>query len=200
MINSEHEIFRVKKDNKEIVVGYDVEAQNPRKWDNNLTKMVCFHNTYNLGDEHDFKQSDYSSWDEVKKAIYRKEGGKDKIAVMKPLYMYNHGGITISTEPFNDRWDSGQIGWVYVTKDNIRETYDIKRVTKEYREKAEELLNGEVEMYDKYLKGDIYRFDYLVDGEFKDCETDLYGMNDVAMYVEEMVEDEELFRMVEDKI
>ena len=38
-----------------------------------------------------------------------------------PVYMYDHSGIAISVSnaeyPFNDRWDAGQIGWWYITKE-----------------------------------------------------------------------------------
>lgn len=29
-----------------------------------------------------------------------------------PLYKYEHSGVAYSTEPFNNRWDSGRVGWV----------------------------------------------------------------------------------------
>ena len=34
------------------------DPEDPRSWDN-LSQMICFHRDYNLGDKHDFKQSDY---------------------------------------------------------------------------------------------------------------------------------------------
>ena len=46
----------------------DENPYNPRE-DDNLTKMVCFHNRYDLGDKHNYNKDDYSSWDELKKTI-----------------------------------------------------------------------------------------------------------------------------------
>ncbi len=41
--------------------------------------------------------------------------GLDKHVIL-PLYLYDHGGITMSTGPFSCRWDSGQVGWIYAEK------------------------------------------------------------------------------------
>lgn len=39
----------------------------------------------------------------------------DKYIIL-PLYLYDHGGITMSTGPFSCPWDSGQLGWIYALK------------------------------------------------------------------------------------
>ncbi len=36
--------------------------------------------------------------------------------VILPLYLYDHGGITMRTNPFSCPWDSGQVGWIYAPK------------------------------------------------------------------------------------
>jgi len=36
--------------------------------------------------------------------------------VILPLYLYDHGGITMSTGAFSCPWDSGQVGWIYAPK------------------------------------------------------------------------------------
>ena len=70
----------------------------------------------------------------------------------------DHSGITISTKDFNDKWDSGQIGFILMTRKSVRECYGVKQITAEIKRKAEALLDGEVETYDHYLRGDIYGF------------------------------------------
>jgi hypothetical protein len=42
--------------------------------------------------------------------------------VILPLYLYDHGGITISCSPFSCPWDSGQVGWIYADYDMIKNT------------------------------------------------------------------------------
>ena len=147
-----------------IVVQNDDDAESPRTSYDNLTKMVCFHSKYSLGDEHDYNFDDYSSWNEMKKDIVKRED----TAVILPLFLYDHSGVTISTSPFGCRWDSGQVGFVFLTKADLRKEYDVLYVTKKTREKALSVLNAEVEMYDKYLRGEVYWFqlwkgDELVD-------------------------------------
>ena len=42
--------------------------------------------------------------------------------LMLPLYLYDHSGITMNTTGFSCPWDSGQVGWIYASKeDALRE-------------------------------------------------------------------------------
>lgn len=136
-------------------VFYDDCPINPRGYDN-VTTIICFHGRYNLGDETSYRSEDYDSWAEMKEAIMENE----KPLIIKPLYLYDHSGITISTSPFGCKWDSGQIGWVYVTKERMEEL----GVAEEYIEFA---LNAEVGEYDHYLRGEVYRWEVV---EVKTCE------------------------------
>jgi len=139
--------------NYKIEIIQDCDPESPRTWDN-LGTMVCFHGRYNLGDKHSYSSRDYDSWDEMEKAIIKNED----VAVILPLYLYDHSGITISTTSFDCRWDSGQIGFIFISKKKVREEYSINRITKEWKEKVTKYLEGEVEAYDQYLRGDIYGY------------------------------------------
>ena len=76
--------------------------------------------------------------------------------IIFPLYLLDHSGLTISTSDFCDRWDSGQVGWIYMTpKDVIREFGKINDYT---MAKAKHLLEREVELYDYYLRGEVYGY------------------------------------------
>jgi hypothetical protein len=139
--------------NYKLEVVEDMHPYNPRK-DDNITKLICFHNRYNLGDEHSYKHSNYNNWEELEADIIKQENA----AIIYPLYLYDHSGITISTSPFGDRWDSGQVGFVYVSKQTIYKEYNCKRITKAIRLKAESLLQAEVKTYDKYIMGEAWGF------------------------------------------
>ena len=80
----------------------------------------------------------------------------ERRAVILPLYLYDHSGITMSTSSFSCRWDSGQVGWIYITAEKIIEEYG--QDTPEQREEVKGYLQGEVETYDQYLTGDIWGF------------------------------------------
>ena len=141
---------------KTINIVYDTNPESPREWDN-LGTMVCFHNRYNLGDEHSYRSDDFDSWDELKKQIVSDEGE----CIFLPLYLYNHSGITMRTTSFSCRWDSGQVGLIYISKKKVREEYGVKRITKKLLDRVLGYLIGEVETYDQYLRGDVYGFELL---------------------------------------
>ena len=140
-------------DNYLIRTYYDNSPESPREWDN-LGTMVCFHGRYSLGDKHDYNSDDYNGWDEMEKDIIKREN----VGVILPLYLYDHSGITISTSSFSCPWDSGQIGFIFISKKKMLEEYGGKIVTQKLKEKVTEYLKGEVETYDQYLQGDIYGY------------------------------------------
>ena len=179
-------LYKEVQDNSVVLkVYYDNNAENPREWDN-LSKMVCFHRRYSLGDEHNYREFDYHSWEDLKRAIEK----DNDVAVILPLYMYDHSGITISTTPFSCPWDSGQIGWVYITKEDIRKEYNIKRVTKKYIEKATKILLAEVKIYDDYLRGETYGFVLEKDGEVLDSCWGFYGSDFCTNGMKEQIKKE----------
>lgn len=129
-----------------IKVFQDDSPESPRTWDN-LGTMACFHPRYDLGDDNNYCQGNYDSWDEMEEDIIEKEN----VHTILPLYLYDHSGITISTSPFGCQWDSMKIGFIFVSKD---------KVEKECGEgcNVEEVLKGEVETYDQFIRGDVYGF------------------------------------------
>lgn len=150
----------------------DSFGDSPREWDN-LGTMICFHNRYDLGDENHYRSDDYNSWDEMEKAILKEEG---RGSVILPLYLYDHSGISISVGSFGCKWDSGQIGFIVVSKKDILKEFGGKIVTKKLREKIEKLLIGEVKVYDQYLSGEIYGFQIVdEEGEQLDSCYGFYG-------------------------
>lgn len=70
----------------------------------------------------------------------------DKYLYIYPIYMYDHSGITLSLSPYNDYWDSGQLGYIYGEKKNFPKIDPYK-----YMEK-------EIETLDRYINGDIYYY------------------------------------------
>jgi hypothetical protein len=145
-------IETIKKLNYKLEIFQDEDARSPRE-DDNLGTMVCFHRRYNLGDKHEYNSDNYSSWNEMKKAIQ-----KDKTCVILPLYLYDHSGITISTKPFSCQWDSGQVGWIVVSKEKVRKEYGVKYITYKILDRVKRVLEAEVKTYDQYLTGDVYGY------------------------------------------
>lgn len=136
----------------------DDSGESPRDWDN-LGKMVCFHGRYTLGDKHDIRHEDFAGWDEMERYIIKEL----KAVVILPLYLYDHGGISISTGTFQGRavhadWDSGRVGFVYLDAETIKKEYSVKRISKQLKEKVEKILIAEVKTYDDFIRGDVYGY------------------------------------------
>lgn len=148
----------------------DNEPLNPRtEWDN-ANYMLCWHRRYILGDPHDKlpftvpRAGDHNSWDELERELRaRVRAAGDKIAILQPLYLYDHGGITISTGAFSCRFDSGQVGFVFITHKQLRENWNYNALSTKRREQLTKYIDAEVETYDQYLRGDVWGYEVVVD-------------------------------------
>lgn len=145
---------------KRIVIVRDELAESPREWDN-LGSMVCFHGRYKLGDKHN---------ESTTSVLQKSKNDTDYISL--PLYLYDHSGLSISTTPFHCRWDSGQVGFILVTKEKVRQEYGWKLISKKRKEQILKYLDSEVETYNKYLRGDVIGFQVFQDEELLDS---VYG-------------------------
>ena len=98
--------------------------------------------------------------------------------VILPLYLYDHSGITMNTEGFSCRWDSGQVGWIVCDLktatenfpgttgwDSPVEWHDEETIT--LKEATERNLKSEVKTYDQYISGEVYGF---IVQEWEGCE------------------------------
>ena len=137
--------------NIKIEIINDTDAESPRKWDN-LGIMVCAHGRYQLGDKDgtakavQFIRSRFSDeklekmgFDEshvpsIEKALLL----TGKVIVL-PLYLYDHSGITISTSPFSCPFDSGKVGFVFVTHEKVLSEYGGDWVSTENHRAGESL-------------------------------------------------------------
>lgn len=148
-------------------IWYDENPENPRKWEN-VGKIIA---------SSKYLKSECTS-------EYLKSS-----RVSLPVYVLDHSGISVSTSPYNSRWDSGLIGYICVTDDDAREKLlgkDEEVPLAEIRKRAEAVLQGEVETLDQYMSGEMYYF--TVEDEngvvVDNCE-ELYGLD----YTEEVLMD-----------
>lgn len=133
----------------------DTAPQDPREWDN-LSKIICFHKRYQLGDKTELKSDMFNGWDELEEHLIKKEHSK----IIYPIYMYDHSGIGLSLDnsnyPFNCRWDSGQVGFIYITKETIIKEYG--KLNKSTKERAKKVLLAEFSDYDNYVRDAVYGY------------------------------------------
>jgi hypothetical protein len=102
----------------------------------------------------------------------------------------------MNTTGFSCPWDSGQVGWIYITREKVRKEYGCKRVTKKMVEKIKGYLRNEVETYDQYLTGDVYGFritDEETEEEMDSCWGffgEKYCMEEAESIVKHLIENE----------
>jgi hypothetical protein len=128
-----------------IRIEQDMDNDSPRDEYENMGTMVCWHSRYQLGDEQP-KTRDPSE--------YREELPEGTITL--PLYLMDHSGISMRTSGFSCPWDSGQVGFIYVTLEDVRKEYGDD--SKESQDKAIKYLEGEVETYDAFIRGRVYGY------------------------------------------
>lgn len=132
----------------------DDYSDDPRNWDD-LSIMVCFtSNKYDLGNKHSF-----SSPEDLSEFLKDNE----KNIVYLPIYIYDHGNITIKSSPFSCQWDSGKIGYIYAYKDKLLEAgFKDDDAMINY-------LESEIKTYDDYIQGNCYGYSiYNDDNEILD--------------------------------
>lgn len=133
--------------------------ESPRE-DDNLGTMIHWHPNYILG-EKQYNRRDFSG---PMGSLEAELGSKIKTAIYLPVYLYDHSGITINTTGFSCPWDSGQVGWIYVT----RETLKKEGLNNRTDEEIKDMLRGEIHTLDQYITGEVYSF-YCSDPDTDEC-------------------------------
>ena len=159
--------FKEKNGERVLKIYYDSDTESPREWDN-LGKMLCFHKRYNLGDPHEVKSEDFDSWSEIEDYLRNDLNA----IIVKPLRLYDHSGISISTTagyPYSCPWDSGQVGFIYATREDVLENFNKKKITPKMLAMVSDVLEGEVKVYNDYLTGNVYGFNLVKPTKCKTC-------------------------------
>lgn len=127
----------------------DENPLNPRTDCDHLGIMLCWHRRYSLGDSHPY---------DTPQDFAESAAAKDMFVCL-PVYLLDHSGLYVSVNDFNDSWDSGQLGFIYCTKQDAHKWFNNTDVTEDEIKKE---LTAEVEEYNDYLNGAWYGF--LIEG------------------------------------
>ena len=167
----------------------DDEPDNPRDWDN-LGKIFYGHKRYVLGEVDVRKEfEDCYSWDDVEKRIIELY---DPLVIL-PLYLYDHGILRIKIGDFYDSqlpqgyayFDTGMVGFVIAERDKVRKEYKVKRISKKLREQVKQILEDEIDVFDKYLSGQVYA--YSIEDTDIAC-SGFYDYDEMVKYAKEEVD------------
>lgn len=148
---------------------------------------------YILGDKPNEYDSYANNHQEAFYAYFEGEYGYSTAEVERniiwlPVYAYVHSGARISTSSSiaTCPWDSGTSGFVYTTKDKIRNARGIKKVTKKIIEEETKYMKGHVEYFNNLLNDNVYGFEVVDenDNHIDSCwgfVGDLNGINGLNM-------------------
>lgn len=163
------------------------EVEDGPRGEGNLGTMVCAHRHYNLGDKaglqagievvREHSNIDFLDDYDLNCAEVLELLTKTNQAIILPLYLFDHSGLTMSTSPFSCPWDSGQVGFIFASKKKVREYFNWTRLSKARITEVENSLKSEVKTYDQYLTGDVWGFRAIEDDEEVDSCWGFYGEN-----------------------
>lgn len=193
-------------ENKKIQIRYDDNPWNPREFEGNLGRMICFYKRANLGDKHSYQNKDEFIYDLMQEAFgekmaeekIQKENKESRTEmeaddnlfksishkfIIRKLYLYEHSRITMSVNPFHCPWDGGIVGWICVDRDEAKKEYELLsseiKAKKSINEWINERINGEVDIYDKYIKGEVYAYTLFEDDEVSDGCSGFFDIKDI---------------------
>jgi hypothetical protein len=153
-----YEVLRKYSEDKKtrVMVYYSECGDSPRTWSNSahFIMKAPYGDSEDVDGELDYLCDKYrikreQPWLDIVDKLSR-------YIVIKPICMYSHGGSTVYFGVPTDPWDSGYTGFAYITKDETIEC--CPKSKRNWRERAEEILNGEMEALGRYVRGDVYGF------------------------------------------
>jgi hypothetical protein len=150
----------------------DRDTEDPRNAFEHLATFAFFHKKYRLGDKVEIKSEDYPGWTEMERDIVRKY----KPSYITPVYMYDHSGLTLSTTPFSCPWDSGRVGFMWISDPDIPLGAQAR------------IVEGEIKELNQWLSGDVWTID-IDDG--KECLGGVYGYDYAVEEAKRMIDDME---------
>lgn len=164
------------KNGKTVKLMYDPYPMNPREEFDNLGQiMYSSRSRYILGD------LPIDSFDEMEEIMDSDD------YIWLPVYAYIHGGVVLNTSGFSCPWDSGQSGIIYANKDDIRQWFGIKRITKKVEERVHSVFRGEIDTFSAYLGGQVYGYVVEENGEHIDSCFGFYDLDDCKKEAENMI-------------
>lgn len=168
-----------------INVYYDEDALDPRQEFDHLGTVYTAHRRYQPEKDFDANFKINAVFD-GRIGAFRDSFLKQYVAL--PVYLYEHGGVTIATSPFSCPWDSGFFGIIAVSLKRIRKEFGWKHVTKARRERIEAYLQGEIEELDNYYTGSVYGYEITPEDDDTEVVASCWGFyGDEAM--KEMVKE-----------
>jgi hypothetical protein len=142
-----------------IKIERDEDAENPRG-NRYGTLFLAWHKRDSIGDpkpsrRFEHPESEFSTRDELLAALREELGSITEL----PVFMHDHGSQSFSTGGFSDRWDSGQLGWIFAVPTSTPDRWEGATP-----EQIADVLRAEIAEYHSWANGEIYAY-RLVDDD-----------------------------------
>ena len=140
-----------------IEIVQDESSEDPRQMFDHMCTMLCGHRDYILGDKTEINMKHFDNANDLEQYLYKNEGA----LVVQPLYLLDHSGLTIRTSRFLEDpqgWDTSFIGFIYVTRESLKNFWNKTNLTKSAREIIQNAIECEIAEYNQYLSGDVYGY------------------------------------------
>lgn len=136
-----------------ILVSHDTE--NPLEWGN--ATLLTAHRRYTFGG--DKLPFDANSIEEAFDWHLDGKGLTRRDVIWLQVYLYDHSGLALSDTPFGDPWDSGQLGYIYESRADIRAEYHVQRISAKREQSVLERLRHTLQLLEHWANGDVYAWE-----------------------------------------
>lgn len=156
-----------------ITVSQDHDPMNPHEWDNlgtlalknsgwadeDIDDQESFFKL--LLEEEEFRpwSREYQEWDYYDIDTAKAQRNIEAKYIVLPVYKYEQSGVCYNTSGFSCPWDSGQNGFIYVSKEDVRKEYSVKRISKKIHDKVIKQLECEVQTFSDAVSGNVWGYE-----------------------------------------
>lgn len=138
----------------QVKIYHDAWGECPREWTEST--LVTAHKNYTFGGVR-LTTNAWSIEDAFNQHLADKKLTQKDI-VFRKVYLYDHSGLALSTEPFSCRFDSGQLGYIYEKRSDIRAEFGVKRISPKLEQKILNRLSSEINILEHWANGNVYEF------------------------------------------
>lgn len=156
------------KNNSVLVIEKDIYANSPREFDKVWT-WVSNHREISSDADADTEML-HRYFQNRTEEVYI-----DNEVIILPVYVLIHSGMSFSTVPFNDKWDSGIGAIAYIKKSEYKDIFNmfVKNI-----EMARLRLINEVNDMNSYLNGEVFSVEEIDEETYGTLSlyNDIYGI------------------------
>lgn len=164
-----------------ITIEHDYDVPSPHE-ESPGCLLVMSHRRYSWPNDAEINFSIFDGWDDIAAELRMHQGA----LAVTPVWAYDHSDVSFSTGErrgqFADRWDSGQAGLAYITRETWAEIQGTEWTgSDEQVAEARALIAADVETYGMWARGDTYAFEITgPDGEQVDACGGFIGWDSVT--------------------